>query len=1149
MGKMKCLTKRLVIGLLIFVLVFGTTFAFAPSIPLIGGVVYAGEAGEKTGTEYPYYGEDPTAYTPETITMDRNSPMEWSHILYPGDTLEFTKDNDGAIPQFMGLSSTVEFSEDYGFGSGTHYITGEVNGTNEILYIYDSIVLSSEVDYALYIYGNSSGGAGLKDDPDTLGINEGHYGAYGIAQIEKIPLYIDVWYQLYNGKIPSGATANPTKILNPKETTFLKLNSAPTREGEVLDYWSNMPEYVPAGGDMPAGAVAFYPVFPPETSENDYYPDYGYNGPYTSGVSVGLTAQYKPITYTIKLGDISAYETLYGSKGFLQWYDPISMNSPDYLKSQVKFSAPSTTSWKVVGTDTRTNLTIDGTVTSDEGIDDYDYYGLRAQAPTEDYILSGWSITDSEGNELNDNYKLRMTETYAEKVNGVWNYLLCLSTNGNYFDANLADGETFIVTPIFTEAKDEITEVHLNMDALSLVGGDTYLATWEEGDDASGMRATVISTDEGKYKITKEQSTIEENGTGYIGGEYVIEPGDTLYYTVVLDANKAEGYQFSDKVGLYVNNVKITEATSDGETVRFQDALEDTAAGGVTAAKFDEVRAGDSTWSVNASFIGISRSKANLAVEPALESEYGFAQPSTLIIVAVSVNNSKYYYEYFVPQISSGSETLTVEGDAEWFGDWDYTFAGGDEVRWACYAYNYMTYNAQPSCVPHLVGSAIEGSFTVPGAPHVHNWNAPTYKWTGTGSVTATRTCKTDATHKQSETVKTTSKVSTKATCTEKGKTTYTATFKNTAFKTQTKTVTDIPATGHKWDKGKVTKAATTSATGVRTYTCTVCKATKKETIPKLPIKDAALRRIVGSDRYLTSLDIAESYMKDSGQSKAGSVIIASGKTFPDALAASYLSKAKKAPILMWKEGKDAQVQNFIKKNVKSGGTVYLLGGSSVVGDSIKKGLSGYKFIRIADSNRYGTDIKVMETAGFKKDELLVCDGTQAGNGIYALIASGTGKPVFLVPKGGLTDQQKTWLSKNKSKITKFTILGNTSSVDATVEKQLKSYGTVRRIKAANADELSAKVASEYFKNPTDITVAVNTGFADGLCGGTLAIANKGPIMLVNNSSYSKSVAYTKNLKEVKRVTVLGGTSLVSDEVTRKIGKNSKAKFTVISKK
>ena len=42
-----------------------------------------------------------------------------------------------------------------------------------------------------------------------------------------------------------------------------------------------------------------------------------------------------------------------------------------------------------------------------------------------------------------------------------------------------------------------------------------------------------------------------------------------------------------------------------------------------------------------------------------------------------------------------------------------------------------------------------------------------------------------------------------------------------------------IPAKGHKYDAGKVTKAATCTATGVKTYTCTVCKATKTETIAK----------------------------------------------------------------------------------------------------------------------------------------------------------------------------------------------------------------------------------------------------------------------------------------------------------------------------
>lgn len=47
------------------------------------------------------------------------------------------------------------------------------------------------------------------------------------------------------------------------------------------------------------------------------------------------------------------------------------------------------------------------------------------------------------------------------------------------------------------------------------------------------------------------------------------------------------------------------------------------------------------------------------------------------------------------------------------------------------------------------------------------------------------------------------------------------------------KTVTD-KALGHTWDNGVVTTQPTTSKEGVKTFTCTVCKATKTETIAKL---------------------------------------------------------------------------------------------------------------------------------------------------------------------------------------------------------------------------------------------------------------------------------------------------------------------------
>ena len=47
------------------------------------------------------------------------------------------------------------------------------------------------------------------------------------------------------------------------------------------------------------------------------------------------------------------------------------------------------------------------------------------------------------------------------------------------------------------------------------------------------------------------------------------------------------------------------------------------------------------------------------------------------------------------------------------------------------------------------------------------------------------------------------------------------------------KAQTTVNATGHKYDSGKVTKNATCTTAGVKTYTCTVCKATKTETIAK----------------------------------------------------------------------------------------------------------------------------------------------------------------------------------------------------------------------------------------------------------------------------------------------------------------------------
>ena len=72
-------------------------------------------------------------------------------------------------------------------------------------------------------------------------------------------------------------------------------------------------------------------------------------------------------------------------------------------------------------------------------------------------------------------------------------------------------------------------------------------------------------------------------------------------------------------------------------------------------------------------------------------------------------------------------------------------------------------------------------------------------------------------------------KVTKEATCKEEGVKTYTCSMCGA-----TKTETIAKLTEHKWDTGKVTKEATCKEEGIKTYTCSVCGATKTETIAKL---------------------------------------------------------------------------------------------------------------------------------------------------------------------------------------------------------------------------------------------------------------------------------------------------------------------------
>ena len=120
-------------------------------------------------------------------------------------------------------------------------------------------------------------------------------------------------------------------------------------------------------------------------------------------------------------------------------------------------------------------------------------------------------------------------------------------------------------------------------------------------------------------------------------------------------------------------------------------------------------------------------------------------------------------------------------------------------------------------------GQTVTYYYTKKHNVHIHDWGEVKYTWTSDNICKAERVCKHDNTHIESETVTASGTVITAATCKEKGKIKYTATFANTAFLAQSREV-DIDFAPHTYGAWKDEIPATTENFGTKGHKdCTVC--------------------------------------------------------------------------------------------------------------------------------------------------------------------------------------------------------------------------------------------------------------------------------------------------------------------------------------
>ena len=291
----------------------------------------------------------------------------------------------------------------------------------------------------------------------------------------------------------------------------------------------------------------------------------------------------------------------------------------------------------------------------------------------------------------------------------------------------------------------------------------------------------------------------------------------------------------------------------------------------------------------------------------------------------------------------------------------------------------------------------------------------------------------------------------------------------------------------------------------------------------------AAHDRVAGSDRYATSAAISASAVAADREV----VYIASGASFPDALAAAPVAGTRRTSVLLTaRDELSGSVRTELER--LNPDAIYVLGGTASISTAVAEELGQYANVgvdRLAGANRYETAAQI--SASFFSPEVAyayIATGESFADALAAGAAGVDRGPVLLVTSNAIPAATAEELQRLDPQ--EIIVVGGTGAIDASVAAGLDQYtdGPVSRQAGDDRYATSAIVSSGAFQAPTDSVYLVSgTSFPDALAGGPVAGANDGPILLTERTCVPDTVRADITRLAPSTVVVFGGSAAVAD--------------------
>ncbi|AET70824.1 cell wall-binding protein [Desulfosporosinus orientis DSM 765] len=295
----------------------------------------------------------------------------------------------------------------------------------------------------------------------------------------------------------------------------------------------------------------------------------------------------------------------------------------------------------------------------------------------------------------------------------------------------------------------------------------------------------------------------------------------------------------------------------------------------------------------------------------------------------------------------------------------------------------------------------------------------------------------------------------------------------------------------------------------------------------------------------LTSVDTALEIAKANYTTKLTNVVLTTAENYPDALAGSVLAYKLNAPILLVgsTEVDQEKILAYIKTNLDTTGTVYILGGTAAVSSEMEDKViaSGFNHVtRLGGIDCYETSVKITDQLGVKNGTPIVL--AYGGNYPDALsissIAAETQYPILLVQKDELSDAVKNEITIIKP--TKVYIIGGEGVISTTVESQVAQITSldktnIVRIAGADRYETSLAVAKYFDLSGQSVCIATGNNFPDALTGSVYAANYNASIILADGGLSDQIMNYLKE-KKITGATLFGGEEVVSKVIEQQLG-------------